>query len=68
MRDKLVKRKHVDWYQILKDVEDPSLDAEFYAMWSRLGFKSKSRAAYNVLKTHYSTTSLNRVRWLGETL
>lgn len=71
MYDKLVKkgkRPHVDWYQVLKDIQDPLLDAEFYSMWSKLCFKSKSRAAYNVLKMHYSTTALERVRWLGESL
>ena len=66
--EKQVKRPRVNWYEVLKSVEDPRLDAEFYATWSKLGFGSKSRSAYNVLKKHYSTTSLLRVRWCGDQL
>lgn len=63
-----VKRPRVDWYAVLKNLAIPQFDAEFFAMWKRLGFGSKSRAAYYVLKKHYSTTALSNVRWLGSSL
>lgn len=80
MKDKLkkCKRPNVDWYLILKNLQDPFLDGEFWAYQSshkviskktgavKLG--SKNRAAYNVLKRHYSTTAFVNVRWLGHDL
>lgn len=65
---KKVKRPNVNWYVELKKLAIPQFEAEFYAMWKRLGFGSKSRAAYYVLKKHYSTTALLNVRWLGSSL
>ena len=68
MSKKYVKRPHVDWYQVLLDTGNPEFYCECMAMWKKLGFGSKSRAALAILRKYYSTTVLDRVRWLGESL
>lgn len=65
---KKVKRPRIDWYQVMRDIGDPRMDADFYLLWKRMHFGSKSRVAYNVLKRYYSTTSLENFRWLGTPL
>lgn len=60
-----VKRPHVNWYQILFDLEDPDIKSRYMLFLCRHKTMSPNRIAYNVLKRYYSTTSLNRVRWLG---
>lgn len=62
---KKVKRPAVNWYEEMKYIGDPRIEAAFYAIWKRLGFGSKNRAAYNALKIYYSTTAMNSFRWLG---
>lgn len=61
-----VKRRHVDWNQLRLDLADPEIDADFYVMLQKHIDMSKNRIAYNVLKKHYSTTSLLRYRLTGE--
>ena len=64
IKDKLVKRNS-KWYEILMDFTDIPSDPEKYATWCRFRSKhpnmSLNRSAYNVLKTYYSTTALNRL-------
>ena len=64
-----LKRPHVNWFQVLMSSNDEVLIHEYYVMRCKTRFEiSKNRCAYNVLKSHYSTTKLDRVRWLGEAL
>lgn len=64
MKNKVV-RKHVDWYQAYLDIGDPELDKDFYMLLQKHPKMSMNRIAYNVLKKHYSTTSMVRYRWTG---
>lgn len=59
------KRRSVDWYQLLSDIGDLSMSEEFWLKKSRFPNRSNNRIAYNVLKTHYSTTTLAYVRLHG---
>lgn len=80
MKDKLVKvkRKRVDWVKALKDLHDDEIEGQYLAFlcehkrWNnRLNvfrLPSKNRAAYNVLKRHYSTTAMLRYRMTGSFL
>lgn len=63
-----VKRPHIQWYEVYSDIGNPDLTADFYRLLSKHPRMSLNRVAYNVLKKHYSTTALDRVRWLGESL
>lgn len=65
---KKVKRPRIQWYEVYSDLGNPELAAEFYRLLARNPKMSLNRIAYNVLKKHYSTTSLDRVRWCGESL
>lgn len=65
---KSVKRPHVQWYEVYSDIGNPELAADFYRLLQKHPRMSLNRVAYNVLKKHYSTTSLDRCRWLGESL
>lgn len=60
-----VKRPHVNWYQILFDLDDPDIKSRFMIFLCDHKTMSRNRIAYNVLKRYYSANSLNRVRWLG---
>lgn len=60
-----VKRPSVKWHDLLMDLEDWFIESRFLIFLSKHPGMSKNRCAYNVLKRYYSTTSLNRVRWLG---
>ena len=62
---KKVKRPTPDWYAEMKYQGDPEIECRYFAIWCKLGCKSKNRAAYLALKTYYSTTALNSFRWLG---
>lgn len=63
-----VKRPSVDWYQVLVDLEDSAINSRFLLYFNRHRHISFNRCAFYVLKSYYSTTSLNRVRWLGVSL
>ena len=63
-----VKRPICNWYHMLRDLEDSVLNSRFLIFLSDHKGMSYNRIAYNVLKKYYSTTSLNRVRWLGVSL
>ncbi len=68
MNDKIVKvkRKHVNWLEILRNAEDLILSQEYWRFRSSHIFMSVNRCAYYVLKKHYSTTSLAYARIYGE--
>ena len=63
-----VKRPHVLWYEVLRNKEDLLLERDFWLLKTKHPKMSNNRIAWNVLKKHYSTTALNRVRYLGESL
>ena len=63
-----VKRPHVNWYSLMKESGDFRFSIKFWSLKAKHPTMSNNRIAYNVLKHYYSTTSLNRVRWLGVNL
>lgn len=65
---KKVKRPRVNWYEVLRASFNDEANQTFYLLLARHPQMSFNRLAYNALKVHYSTTKLERVRWLGESL
>lgn len=60
-----VKRPHINWNDVRIELGDFEVDKDFYLLLTKRPRMSKNRIAYNALKKHYSTTALNRFRWLG---
>lgn len=65
---KRVRRPHVEWRSLMLDLNNPKIEESYWLFKQSHLSMSDNRCAYNVLKTYYSTTSLDRVRWLGESL
>lgn len=63
-----VKRKHVDWYDLMIEDNRPEVLAVFYSILQCGKIKSFNRIAYNALKSYYSTTAMIRARWTGSFL
>ena len=57
-------RRHVDWFQILNEINNPVMMDRFFVLFRKLR-KGKSmserRCAYNVLKDYYSTTTIDEL-------
>ena len=69
MSKKRLKRPRVDWWHVLLSSKDVACIERAYEIYYLHGCQmSKNRCAYAALKSHYSTTKLERVRWLGEAL
>lgn len=71
MTDKLVKkvkRPRMDWYRLLMESFDDAAKRDFYILMAKHPKMSFNRLAYNALKRHYSTTTLESCRWLGKSL
>lgn len=68
MKDKLykVKRKHIHWNLVRLELEDLTVDEDFFLLLSKHPTMSKDRVAWNALKKHYSTTALQRYRISGD--
>lgn len=64
MKDK-VKRKQVDWYQALFNLEDLKISEDYWLFKSSHPDMSKNRCAYNILKRYYSTTAMISYRKFG---
>lgn len=64
LKDKVIKlkRKHVEWYQVYLDICSLPMQEHFYRLLQKHPKMSKNRIAYNVLKSHYSTTALEDIR------
>ena len=64
-----VKRQRINWVNVLGSLDSDVLNRKFFALVSKLhGGKhiSCNRAAYCVLKSHYSTTTISElVRKVG---
>lgn len=65
---KKVKRPHVDWHEVLLETGNFEAFGFYYRLLTKHKNISLNRAAYNALKRCYSTTALNRYRWLGDSL
>lgn len=63
-----VKRPRVNWFQLMHDCYYPGFSYWYIRLKAKHPKMSDNRIAYNVLKRYYSTTSLDRVRWLGVNL
>lgn len=70
-----VKRPRVNWYEVLQSIDNISIRDYVYSQYLRLlkgrPFKrrmSQNRCAYLALTMQFSTSTLDRVRWLGERL
>lgn len=63
-----VRRPSCNWFQMMNDQEDARFSVWYWKLKSKHPKMSDNRIAFNVLKRYYSTTSLNRVRWLGVSL
>lgn len=68
MKDKL-KRKHVQWFVVLKDRNDSKLNSLFIKHLSKVygnrthhTHLSTNRCAYYALKEYYHTTSIDDLR------
>ena len=64
MKDKLVKGKknRIKWNDFIFAFENPYMEAKFYEYVCKHKNISRNRAAYNFLKTYYSTTLMRRIR------
>lgn len=67
-RRKYVKRPRVNWYEKLMATSNVDAKNDFYILMARYPRWSFNRLASCVVRHHYSTTTLERVRWLGESL
>lgn len=65
---KRVRRPRVEWRSLMLDLNNPQIEMDYWKFKQAHLKMSDNRCAYNVLKTYYSTTSLDRVRWLGDSL
>lgn len=67
MEDKLgkVKRKHVNWKNVLDSLENTEINLAFLSFKSKHPLMSVNRCAYNVLRKYYSTTAMLKYRLTG---
>jgi len=58
---KLVKRGFKHWRECMLDLADLELEACYFRLFQKHPGWSRNRVAYNVLKSYYSTTTLNNL-------
>lgn len=63
MKDKLRKRKKVNWRDVMLDINRPDIEADFLLMLQNHPKMSVNRIAWNVLKRYYSTTTILLMRF-----
>ena len=57
-------RRRVNWFQLLQKVGTPDMMDQFFSLSRKLRkgkFMSSNRCAYNVLKSYYSTTTIDEL-------
>lgn len=63
MKDKLTKRKRVNWRDVMLDINRPDIEADFLLMLQKHPRMSVNRICWNVLRRYYSTTTLLLMRF-----
>lgn len=58
-----VRRKHVHWYDVLFEIGDLKMCADFWLFKQSHQKWSNDRIAWNILKRYYSTTTLAQMRY-----
>lgn len=64
IKDKVIKlkRKHVNWRDVLFDLVDPAIDAEYYTLLQKHPCMSMNRAAYIAIRKHSTTATMIELR------
>ena len=58
-----VRRKHVQWRDLMLDLNNPEMEADYWKFKQDHKKMSANRVAYNILKRYYSTTTIAGMRY-----
>lgn len=64
VKDKVIKlkRKHVDWFDVLSDLGNHDIWNEYYLLLSRFTIRSRNRLAYLAIRKHSTTATMLELR------
>lgn len=64
VKDKVIKlkRKKVDWFQVLSDLGDLDIWASYYLLVGNSNIRSRNRIAYLAILKHSTTATMLQLR------
>lgn len=64
VKDKVIKlkRKRVDWFDVMSDLNQEDIWSSYYLLMSRLTIRSRNRLAYLAVRKHSTTATMLELR------